>query len=78
MFYGSACDSLLSADPKTDMIMVGDSNDEPDNESIRDHLRAVKTADRMPGGSLLDTTAPIKDAKKGTERDANSGLWAPR
>jgi endonuclease/exonuclease/phosphatase family metal-dependent hydrolase len=59
-------DSLLSADPKTDIIMAGDFNDEPDNESIRDHLRAAKTADRLPEGALLDTTAPIKDAKKGT------------
>lgn len=59
-------DELLSADPKADMIMVGDFNDEPDNESLRDHLRVVKRADQMNGGSLLDTIAPLKDSGKGT------------
>jgi len=59
-------DELLSADPKTDIIMVGDFNDEPDNESIRDHLRAVKSADQVKEGALFDTLAPLKDSKKGT------------
>jgi endonuclease/exonuclease/phosphatase family metal-dependent hydrolase len=59
-------DSLLSADPKADIIMVGDFNDEPDDAAIHDHLRAVKSEDHMPADSLLDTTAPIKDAGKGT------------
>src|SRR5204862_8121746 len=58
-------DELISADPKSDIIMVGDFNDESDNESIRDHLRAAKSADHLPAGSLLDTTAAIKDAGKG-------------
>jgi hypothetical protein len=56
----------LSADPKTDMIMLGDFNDESDDPSIRDHLRAAKSEDHLPPGSLLDTTATIKDGEKGT------------
>jgi endonuclease/exonuclease/phosphatase family metal-dependent hydrolase len=59
-------DAILAADPKADMIMVGDFNDEPDDPSIRDHLRAAKSEDNLPATSLLDTTAPIKDAGKGT------------
>ncbi len=59
-------DELLSADRKADIIMVGDFNDEPDDSSIRDHLRAAKSADHLPAGALLDTTAPIRDAGKGT------------
>src|SRR3954468_20990683 len=59
-------DALLSADPKTDIIMVGDFNDEPDDAAIKDHLRAAKTDDHLPPDSLLDTTAPIKAEGKGT------------
>jgi endonuclease/exonuclease/phosphatase family metal-dependent hydrolase len=59
-------DELLSADPKADIIMLGDFNDESDDPSIRDQLRAAKTEDGLPAGNLLDTTAPIRDAGKGT------------
>lgn len=59
-------DELLSADPKTDMIMLGDFNDESDNQSIRDHLRAAKSDDKLPPGSLFDTTAHIRESGKGT------------
>jgi endonuclease/exonuclease/phosphatase family metal-dependent hydrolase len=59
-------DELLSVDPKTDMIMLGDFNDESDNESIRDHLRAAKTDVKLPAGSLFDTTAYIRENGKGT------------
>jgi endonuclease/exonuclease/phosphatase family metal-dependent hydrolase len=59
-------DEILLADPKADIIMLGDFNDEPDNESIRDHLRAVKTADQAKDGKLFDTLAPLKDSKLGT------------
>ena len=53
-------DEILATDPKADMVMLGDFNDEPSDESIRDHLRAVTTADNLPAGTLLDTTAHIK------------------
>ena len=46
--------------------MLGDFNDEPDDASIRDHLRAAKSDDHLPPDSLLDTTAPIKADGKGT------------
>lgn len=59
-------DELLAADPKTDLIMLGDFNDEPDDHSIRDHLRAAKTSDHLPPDALFDTTAYLKDSDKGT------------
>jgi endonuclease/exonuclease/phosphatase family metal-dependent hydrolase len=59
-------DALLAADPKADIVMVGDFNDEPDDAAIRDHLRAAKSDDHLPPDSLLDTTAPIKADGKGT------------
>src|SRR5215212_2085553 len=59
-------DALLAADPKADIVVLGDLNDEPDDTSIRDHLRIAKSEDHLPADTLLDTTAPMKDANKGT------------
>lgn len=59
-------DTLLAADPKADIIVLGDLNDEPDDVAIKDHLRAAKSEDHLPPGSLLNTTAPIKADGKGT------------
>ena len=59
-------DSLLSADPKADIIMLGDFNDESTDPSIRDHLRVVASKDKLAPDALFDTTAPIQAAGKGT------------
>jgi endonuclease/exonuclease/phosphatase family metal-dependent hydrolase len=59
-------DELLAADPKADIIMLGDFNDEPSDPSIKDHLRTVTTAENLPPGTMLDTTAHIKAEGKGT------------
>ena len=59
-------DSILAAEPKADIVVLGDLNDEPDDTSIRVHLRTVKSEVQMAADSLLDTTAPMKDANKGT------------
>jgi len=59
-------DEILTADPKADILLVGDFNDEPDNVSIKDHLRAVATRDTLPAGALYNTSAPIKAANKGS------------
>lgn len=59
-------DEITLADPKADIIMLGDFNDYIDNVSIRDHLHAVTDPKRRPVSSLLDTTGPIRDAGKGT------------
>jgi endonuclease/exonuclease/phosphatase family metal-dependent hydrolase len=59
-------DAILAASPKADIIMLGDFNDESTDPSIRDHLRAVTSKEKMPTDAMLDTTAPIKAAGKGT------------
>jgi endonuclease/exonuclease/phosphatase family metal-dependent hydrolase len=59
-------DEILSADPKSDFILLGDFNDESRDESIRDHLRAVTSKRDMPPGALFDTTAYIRESGKGT------------
>lgn len=59
-------DQILSADPMADIILVGDFNDEPDNVSLKDRLRAVASKDQLPPGALFDTTASLVAANKGT------------
>jgi len=59
-------DEILAKDPKADIIMLGDFNDEPIDPSIKDHLRAATTAANLPTGTMLDTTAHIKAEGKGT------------
>ena len=50
-------DEIFAADAKADCVLVGDFNDEPDNVSLKDHLRSSATKDNLPAGSLYDTTA---------------------
>jgi predicted extracellular nuclease len=59
-------DEILAADPKADIMMLGDFNDESTDESIRDHLRTATTSDNLPAGTMFDTTAKIKEAGSGT------------
>lgn len=59
-------DEILAADPKADILLVGDFNDEPENISLRDHLRAAISPEKLEGGLLYNTTAPISAAGKGT------------
>jgi endonuclease/exonuclease/phosphatase family metal-dependent hydrolase len=59
-------DEIFAADPKADVVLLGDFNDEPSDPSIKDHLRTVTSADGLPAGTMLDTTAHIKADGKGT------------
>jgi predicted extracellular nuclease len=59
-------DEIFAADPKSDVVMLGDFNDEPSDPSIKDHLRTVTSAENLPAGTMLDTTAHIKAEGKGT------------
>jgi endonuclease/exonuclease/phosphatase family metal-dependent hydrolase len=59
-------DEILAADPKADIVMVGDFNDEPDNISLKDRLRSVASKDNLPAGALFDSTAFLVNDKKGT------------
>jgi endonuclease/exonuclease/phosphatase family metal-dependent hydrolase len=59
-------DEILAADPKADIVMIGDFNDEPDNISVKDHLRAADSKENLLAGALYDTTAPMSADNKGT------------
>jgi predicted extracellular nuclease len=59
-------DEIFAANPDADVVMLGDFNDEPSDPSIQDHLRAATSAENLPAGTMLDTTAHIKAEGKGT------------
>ena len=59
-------DEILAADPKADIVLVGDFNDESDNVSLTKFLRVQPAPENLPAGSLFDTTAHIQAAGKGT------------
>jgi predicted extracellular nuclease len=59
-------DEILATDPKADIIMLGDFNDDITNESIRDHLRTAASADKLPAGTMFDTLDHLRSDGKGT------------
>lgn len=59
-------DEILTTDPKADIIMLGDFNDDITNESMRDHLRTAATAENLPAGTMFDTLDHLRAEGKGT------------
>jgi endonuclease/exonuclease/phosphatase family metal-dependent hydrolase len=59
-------DAILAADPKADLVVMGDLNDYPDDPSVKEHLRAADDPAKATGGVLYDTTWPIQKAGRGT------------
>ncbi len=59
-------DEILAADPKADILVMGDFNDEPENASINDHLRSRAAREGLRSGSLYNTTTHIRAANSGT------------
>jgi predicted extracellular nuclease len=59
-------DEIQASDGKAEIVMVGDFNDEPENASIKDKLRAGATQENLPDGAVYDTLAAVKAAEKGT------------
>jgi hypothetical protein len=47
-------DSLMLADPNAHILVMGDFNDDPTNESMRTHLRAVWDKKKMKPGDLYN------------------------
>lgn len=65
------------ADPRADVLIAGDFNDEPGDTSIRDHLRAVGDPGQVRVGGrapyLLDLMAGRDPGREGTYRQG--GRW---
>lgn len=64
-------DAILKADPKANIILMGDFNDHPDNKSIHDVLKAKEVTDQ--NADLLDLFADDHKAGKGTHNF--KGQW---
>jgi len=54
-----AVDSLLAKSPKSNIILVGDFNDDPRNASVKKELGASDKAKKMEEGALYNTSAPL-------------------
>jgi predicted extracellular nuclease len=59
-------DEILATDPKADILLLGDFNDEPENVSLRDHLRATPSREQLTDGRLFNSTAHFLNEKQGT------------
>jgi hypothetical protein len=66
-------DEILAADPKADIVMVGDFNDEPDNIALRDHLRATASLEKLSDGGFFNSSAHLANEKQGTY--LHEGKW---
>ncbi|MCC6460140.1 MAG: endonuclease/exonuclease/phosphatase family protein [Saprospiraceae bacterium] len=47
-------DSLLQTDPNAKIMVMGDLNDDPNNKSVAQVMRAVRSADKMKTGELYN------------------------
>jgi hypothetical protein len=47
-------DSLLSIDQNAKILVMGDLNDDPINQSVKDHLRAKGREDELQGGDMFN------------------------
>lgn len=50
----SIIDSLLTIDPDAKIMLMGDLNDDPDSESVTDHLKAVSNPRKVKGDKLYN------------------------
>lgn len=64
-------DEILKADPKANIVLMGDFNDHPDNVSIKDILKAKAVTDT--GADLVDLFEDDHKAGKGTHN--YKGEW---
>jgi len=69
----SLTDSIMMTDPNAKIIVMGDLNDDPSNESLIKHLKAKKTIDETNAGDLFN---PMYDMfKKGIGTLAYRDAW---
>ena len=48
-------DSLLTVDPNSKIILMGDLNDDPNNKSVKDYIRAKAKIAKMKDGDMYNT-----------------------
>lgn len=69
----SLADSLMRIDKNAKIIIMGDLNDDPVNESLIKHLKAKKSKEDTKQGDLFNTTYPL--FKKGIGTLAYRDNW---
>ena len=52
-------DSLMMLDPQAKILVMGDLNDDPTDESVRKHLRAGGDPEKLEEGELFNTMFPL-------------------
>lgn len=62
----SIVDSLLQENPQAKIIIMGDLNDDPVNESVKTHLRAKGHTDKLHTGDLYNTSYELYQKGIGT------------
>lgn len=62
----SLVDSIMNEDPHAKIIVMGDLNDDPNNESLLKHLKAKKDERNTKKGDLYNTTYPLFQQGIGT------------
>ncbi len=55
----SLADSIMNIDKDAKIIIMGDLNDDPNNESLLKHLKAKKTVEGTNQGELFNATYPL-------------------
>lgn len=66
-------DSLMAIDPNTQIIVMGDLNDDPTNKSVKKVLGAAKSEDKVENGGFYNPL--FKDYKKGYASLGYRGSW---
>lgn len=62
----SVTDSLLTADPKNKIILMGDFNDDPTSPSVVEGLRSKGTTEGLASTELYNPMAPLYTSGRGT------------
>lgn len=60
------CDSLMNRFDKDYILIMGDLNDEPNDESVNETLGAKPTPEQTRPGELFNTMYPLKEQGKGS------------
>jgi predicted extracellular nuclease len=59
-------DELLTLDPQADVLVLGDLNDYPTNDSVKVHLKAAEEPQQATGGAFYNSMWPIHRQGRGT------------
>ena len=69
----SIVDSIQDHHARADVVVMGDLNDDPDNASVQDHLKAGVTPQPVESDSLYNSFAPLFFEGRGTL--CYRGVW---